>query len=119
VGKVARINGEDAAMQAAEVSEESDGVRLVTILYSKDHDLYRVPAIDKPCWLSVKSYELPATQLATDAIYLGPSVTADGKRWRKAYSTSWKSIIAGDRVTVPADDPMVVDYAARQECLVK
>jgi hypothetical protein len=112
VGKVARINDEDTAMQAAEVSEENGGVRLVTILYSKDHDLYRVPAIDKPCWLSVKSYELPATQLATDAIYLGPSISADSKHWRKTFSTSWRSIVAGDRATIPADDPMVMDYCA-------
>jgi hypothetical protein len=96
--------------------EETGRVRMVSILYSKEHDLYRVPVIRKPCWLSVASYELPVTQLAADAIYLGPSISADGKRWRKAFSTNWRSIIAGDRVTVPADDPMVADYAASQVC---
>jgi len=68
--------------------EEAVGVRLVTILYSKDHDLYRVPSIDKPCWLSVKVYELPVVQLATDQIYLGSAMCANGFQWRKAYSTS-------------------------------
>jgi hypothetical protein len=90
--------------------EESAGVPMVTILYSRGHDLYRVPSIHKPCWLSVKAYELPVAQLAVDLLYLGPSLTAGGRQWRKAYSTSWRSIIAGDRVTVPADDPMVLDY---------
>jgi hypothetical protein len=89
---------------------EVASVRLVTILYSKDHDLYRVPSIDKPCWLSVKAYELPVVQLAADQIYLGGAMCANGLQWRKAYSTSWRSIIAGDRVAVPADDPIVVDY---------
>jgi hypothetical protein len=84
---------------------------MVTVLYSKDRDLYRVPTIDKPCWLSVMLYEPPAVQLLPDRIYLGPSMAADGKHWRKAFAASWRSVIAGDRVTVPADDPMVLDYA--------
>ena len=92
--------------------EAREGSRLVTILYSRDHDLYRVPAIDKVCWLSVKTYELPVAQLATDAIYLGGSTTADGLRWRKAFHVGWRSIVAGDRVTVPEDDPLVLDYEA-------
>ena len=93
---------------------ESPGIRLVTILYSRDRDLYRVPSIDKSCWLSVKPYELPVTQLKTDALYLGSWMCANGLRWRKAFSTSWRSIIAGEPVTLPADDPLIVDYAACQ-----
>ena len=99
------------AENAGEGQSEEGGERLVTILYSRDRDLYRVPSIDKPCWLSVKSYELPATQLAADAIYLGPAIGADGKHWRKAFSTGWQAIVAGDRATLPADDPMVLDYS--------
>jgi hypothetical protein len=92
--------------------EEPIGTRLVTVLYSRQRDLYRVPSLHKPCWLSVKAYDLPATALAADAIYLGPSPGADGLRWRKAYSTSWRAIVPGDVATLPADDPMVRDYEA-------
>jgi hypothetical protein len=91
---------------------EESGTRLVTILYSKSHDLYRVPSIEKPCWLSVMVYPLPAAQLPADSIYLGPSVTADGNYWRKSYAIAWRAIWPGDHATVPADDPMVLDYAA-------
>jgi hypothetical protein len=119
VAKVRSINGEDISMQTAEVSEESNGVRLVTILYSLGRDVYRVPTIDKGCWLSVAAYELPPKQLAIGAFYLGPSISADGKHWRKTFSTDWKFIVAGDPVTVPVSDPMVVDYAACQACQEK
>ncbi|HJU11869.1 MAG TPA: hypothetical protein VJ728_13385 [Candidatus Binataceae bacterium] len=88
------------------------GVRLMTILYSSAHDLYRVPSINKPCWLSVRVYDLPATQLPADVIYLGPAMTADGKHWRKAYAMTWRAIIAGEHATLPADDAMVIDYLA-------
>jgi hypothetical protein len=91
---------------------EVEGARLVTILYSHNREVYRAPAIDKPCWLSVKVYDLPVTQLAADAIYLGPSTTADGLRWRKAYSRSWCAIVSGNSVPLPADDAMVRDYQA-------
>ena len=103
---------ESALAEVAAEASETQGTPLVTILYSKDRDLYRVPAIDKPCWLSVKTYELPAVQLQPDRIYLGPSIAADGKAWRKAFALTWRSIIAGASVAVPADDPMVLDYAA-------
>ena len=89
-----------------------EGARLVTVLYSKNRDLYRVPSMDKPCWLSVKVYEFPAPQLSADAIYLGTATTAKRMGWRKAYAGIWNAIVAGDSVTVPADDPMVIDYAA-------
>jgi hypothetical protein len=101
-----------AADSAPSIAADESGTRLVSILFSKERDLYRVPTIDKPCWLSVKVYDLPATQLPADAIYLGPVTTANRMGWRKAYSTSWKSIVAGDRVTLPASDPMVTDYEA-------
>ena len=95
-----------------EQNEDKGGTRLVTILYSRSRDLYRVPSIDKPCWLSVMAYPMPMTQLPPDAIYFGPSMTADGLLWRKAYASAWRTILPGDHATVPADDPMVLDYAA-------
>ena len=93
-------------------AQKQEGTRLVTVLYSKDGDLYRVPSLDKPCWLSVKLYDLPAAQLPADTIYLGAATSANGNGWRKAYARTWRSIIAGDSVPLPADDPMVVDYEA-------
>jgi hypothetical protein len=111
------------AATSPEGERQSEGVRLVTILYSAGRDLYRVPAIEKPCWLSVKVYPLPAAEnyaqaalaaagFGPDETYLGASVTADGKGWRKAYAITWRAIVAGVHVTIPADDPMVLDYAA-------
>ena len=92
--------------------EEQSGTRLVTIVYSIGRDLYRAPSIGNHCWLSVTVYELPAPQDITTTLYLGPSLTADKKAWRKAYLGTWAAIIPGDQVTLPADDPMVLDYAA-------
>jgi hypothetical protein len=92
--------------------QERAGARLVTILYSRRCDLYRVPSIEKPCWLSVETYPLPPVQIVPDSIYLGPSETADGLGWRKSYAVTWRAVVPGGHATVPADDPMVVDYAA-------
>jgi hypothetical protein len=92
--------------------EKQQGSRLVTIFYSLGHDLYRVPSIERPCWLSVEVYPLPPPTLTPDALYLGPSTTADGKAWRKAYALAWRAVLSGDRATLPADDPMVLDYQA-------
>jgi hypothetical protein len=96
----------------AGATQEPEGVRLVTVLYSRQRDLYLVPSIYKPVWLSVQVYALPASTLRGDVAYLGAAPTHDGLRWRKAYSTMWRSVLTGERVTVPADDPMVLDYAA-------
>jgi hypothetical protein len=101
-----------ASAPVGEKQEEKQYVGMVTILYSRDCDLYRVPSMDKPCWLSVTAYRLPATMLTADWIYLGPATTADGQGWRKAYALSWSSIVPGDRTTLPADHPLVLDYAA-------
>src|SRR2546430_7307139 len=50
---------ESLPLRAAEGQQpEVEGARLVTILYSHNREVYRVPAIDKPCWLSVKVYDL-------------------------------------------------------------
>jgi len=91
-------------------AHQKEALRLVTILYSAGRDLYRIPVSNKSCWLSVKTYPLPAVALASDAIYLGPAVTADGTGWRKSYSTAWRAIVPGDHATLPGDDPMVMDY---------
>jgi hypothetical protein len=90
------------------------GTKLVSVLYSTGRDLYCLPAMlpEKLCWLSVKVYTPPATTVRRDEIYLGPSVTADGLGWRKAYASAWRAILSGDRVTIPADDPIVKDYEA-------
>jgi hypothetical protein len=92
--------------------QEEQGARLVTVLYSLSKDLYRIPSIEKVCWLSVKVYPLPQSTLRRDDIYLGASITADGQGWRKAYAIRWRAIVQGDCVTIPVDDPMVKDYQA-------
>jgi hypothetical protein len=91
---------------------EQSTLGTVTILYSKDRDLYRVPSIEKICWLSVKVHELPVSSPAHNEIYLGPSLTADAGGWRQAYAIAWRAIWPGDLVTLPADDPRVLDYMA-------
>jgi len=108
-------NPQRPAEEAAERQrpEEVQGEPLASVLYSQGGDLYQVPAMNKPIWLSVQPYRfLPATDLVTDQIYLGPAVTADGEAWRKAYSTGWKAIQPGAAATLPASDRLVVDYAA-------
>lgn len=99
-------------MNAAEAEKQEPTVKMVTVLYSRHRDLYRVPGMDKACWLSVQTYLPPPTTLAVDVLYLGPSATADGQRWRKAYSLKWRAVMPGDQVTLPANDPLVLDYAA-------
>jgi hypothetical protein len=113
---MAKPKNEEQAASLVEVvpesiaAKEEAGTPLVTILYSLGRDLYRLPAIDKPCWLSVKVYPMPAAELPADQLYLGAAITADGRGWRKAYSKAWRGIVGGDHATLPVDDPMVVDY---------
>ncbi len=100
--------GPSPAAPSAVVSpdEEGQGTSLVSVLYSKGGDLYQVPSMGKAAWLSVQVYPLPAQMPANQM------ATADGKAWRKAYSTAWRAIEPGRFATLPADDPMVADYAA-------
>lgn len=91
---------------------EPQGRSLVAILYSFGRDLYRVPSMNKDVWLSVIPHPLPAHDLPSSAEYIGAAMTADGKAYRKAYSLDWTSVVPGDQVTVPTDDPMVLDYEA-------
>ncbi len=97
--------------------QEAQSQRLVSVLYSAHRDLYQVPAMNKDCWLSVQVFALPMSEsfvFAQRSAYLGPMLAADGKAWRRAYSKSWLVIQPGTFATVPADDPMVLDYAAVQ-----
>jgi hypothetical protein len=104
----AKKNGADNP-ETTSPATTSPAVGMVTILYSRSGDLYRVHSMEKRCWLSVKVYPLPASQLPGDELYLGPSMTADGGSWRKAYAVTWRAIWPGDRATLPADDPLVRD----------
>jgi hypothetical protein len=94
---------------------------LITVLYSSHRDLYQVPAMNKECWLSVQVYALPAQELQEGQAgtpvppYLGGALTADGKAWRKVYAKSWSVVQPGTFMTVAADDPLVMDYAAFRE----
>jgi hypothetical protein len=101
-----------ADIAAAAEQQQMEPVKLVSLLYSQQHILYRIPSMARGHWLSVKVYPLPESTERRDEIYLGPSLTADGQGWRKAYSAVWCAILQGDVVTVPEDDPMVRDYAA-------
>ncbi len=94
--------------------QEVQGQRLVSVLYSAHRDLYQVPAMSKNCWLSVQVFTLPMSEsfvFAQRREYLGPMLTADGKAWRRSYSTEWVVVQPGTFATLPADDPMVLDYA--------
>ncbi len=107
-------NEQTAAREDSALVPHSSPARsvLVSVLYSAHRDLYQVPAMNKDWWLSVQLYSLPAPALPGDEIYLPAAITADGKGWRKAYSKSWSVIQPGIFATMPADDPMVLDYAA-------
>jgi hypothetical protein len=86
---------------------------VVTILYSRGRDLYRVAPYDvsKQMWLSVAKFPLPlpaASSVRTP--YLGAIQCAGG--WRKAYSVEWSVIQPGLSAALPATDELVIDYAA-------
>jgi hypothetical protein len=109
-------NPRDNTEAKAEQAPTPDGTRLATILYSERRELYRVPAMDKPVWLSVAVFPVaempPAEDLRGTVRMFVVQQSADGKGWRRSYSTGWGVIKPGDHVTVPADDPMVLDYGA-------
>jgi hypothetical protein len=109
-------NPKDNTEAKAEQAPTPEGTRLATILHSERHELYRVPAMDKPVWLSVVVFpvaEMPAAEDLRGTVRMFVvQQSADGKGWRRSYSTGWGVIKPGDHVTVPADDPMVLDYGA-------
>ena len=94
---------------------EPQGTPLVRVLYSSARDLYCVPAMQKIVWLSVTAYPLPVSSQSSSAEYLGAAMTADGHSYRRAFSMAWLSVIPGDQATLPANDPMVLDYEAYSE----
>lgn len=90
-----------------------EGEGTVTILYSDKRDLYRIPAMDKPFWLSVATHSLPApTDPSTNPYFMGAAPSPDGITWREAYSTLWLSVVPGNQVAIPASHPLAQDYAA-------
>lgn len=88
-------------------------VKLVTIVYSRGRDLYRVAPYDaaKQMWLSVAKFPLPMPVAAGPRLpYLGAIACTSG--WRKAYSVDWSVIQPGLAATLPTTDELVVDYVA-------
>jgi len=80
---------------------EPAGTPLVTVLYSAHRDIYKVPRCRTDLWLSVQIYSSPDNHEVVQA--------ARGNVWRRAYR-GWAVIQPGQAVTLPADDPLVVDY---------
>jgi hypothetical protein len=90
-----------------------EGVKLMTVVYSQGHDLYRVAPYDaaKGMWVSVTKFPMPLpSPLVPRMPYLG--VVQCGAGWRKAYSVDWSVVQPGITATLPENDPLVIDYAA-------
>lgn len=88
------------------LTEAPEGVPLVTVLYSIHRDVYKVPSAASTFWLSVLTY--------ADADQHPSVQTADGHAWRRIY-TGWTAAQPGAAVTLPMDDPLVVDYLRQTE----
>lgn len=101
----------------AEQEVRDDGtascVMILTVVYSHGRDLYRVAPYDatKRMWLSVAKFPPPMpAPSAPRTPYLG--VIQCGTGWRRAYSVNWSVVQPGITTTLPANDPLVIDYAA-------
>jgi hypothetical protein len=92
--------------EQATAEPESSGTLLVTVLYSAHRDVYKVPSCRADLWLSVQVYPSIDYDVAKGA---SVGQIADGRAWRRAYR-GWAVIQPGQAVTLPADDPLVVDY---------
>jgi len=90
-------------------SEEPQGAPLVTVLYSEHRDLYKLPALGVDLWLSVQVYPM-ADFGRSGGGNVGAAKTVNGLGWRRSYR-NWSIIAPGAVVTLPADDPVVADYA--------
>jgi hypothetical protein len=111
----------DLAGMTAEANEPTDSARMmaetpgteprragvVTILYSLHRDVYKIPSAGIDLWLSVQVYR--PSDLGSFSSSVSIMHTADSKGWRRAYR-NWAIIAPGATATIPADDPMVVDY---------
>jgi len=107
---VAKAKTEEQLPMAEAVDEQTGAVRSVTVLYSSPgRNLYKLPSIGVDLWLSVQVYEL-ADFGRSGGRGVGAARTADEKGWRRAYRY-WSIIQPGDITTLPADDPLVLDYA--------
>jgi len=84
---------------------------IVGVLYSEGHSLYCVPSLVGGFWLSVAVHSFPAPEVRKNIVYFGSVETADHQGWRSAYNR-WGFTQGGDTVSLPADDPLVVDYVA-------
>jgi hypothetical protein len=90
-------------------------IKLLTIVYSRGRDLYRVAPYDaaKRMWLSVAKFPPPLPAASGPRLpYLGAILCSGG--WRKAYSVEWSVIQPGLAATLPATDELVVDYVAAE-----
>lgn len=94
------------------MADEED-VMLSSVIYTAARDLYRLTASSDQYWLSVTLDAVKSTR-RPNGIYLGSARTADQQAWRKAYALTWSAAIPGDIVTIPANDPLVLDYQGSQ-----
>lgn len=85
---------EDKKVMMYDDPAEPAGVPLVTVLYSRHGDLFKLPALALNTWMSVQA-DVPQ---------------ADGSRKRHVQNSI--AVIAGARVALPANDPMVQEYQA-------
>jgi hypothetical protein len=99
---VAKTEVERQAEMPAE--SEKPARPLVSVLFSAFGDLYRVPSMNKGLWLSVQRFP-----------YDVGVRTANKCGFRKSYPVSWDQVKPGMVFTYPADDALVVDYAALPE----
>jgi hypothetical protein len=85
---------------------ETRGARLVTVLYSRHGDVYKLPALGMDLWLSVETHPSFVPSVAAISV-----LTADGKASRRGYR-NWSVIEPGRSAALPEEDPLVVDYTA-------
>jgi hypothetical protein len=78
---------------------------MVTVLYSRHRDVYKLPAMSLEMWLSVEVHS------AQFGVPEKMAATADRTGWRHVYTTWVGSMPAGDSAAIPANDPLALDYA--------
>lgn len=83
--------------------EELAGTPMVSILYSHHRDVYTIRSTGAGFWLSVQVF----AEQDQRALMFAP--TADGRAYRRMYR-DWTIIRPGVIVTLPANDPLVVDF---------
>ncbi len=88
------------------VAEGTISTPLVTVLYSLHRAVYTLPSLGLDMWLSTAVEPITISKPGASSV-----TTANECGYRHAYH-KWPSIVAGDQVTLPADDPMVLDYQA-------